>query len=420
MRKFAIASAAALGLVVSPVLVQSATAQDDTIKIAVIESFSGPFANVGDQAMKHFVYAVDEVNANGGAGGKPIELVMFDNQINPKEALVQFQKAIDEGIQYITQGNGSSIASALIDAVDKHNDRNPDEPVMFLNYSAVDPAFTNDRCSFWHFRFDADADMKMAALTTWLATQPDIKKVYIIGQDYSFGKAVSAAANRMIEEKRPDIEIVGDELHPLGKVKDFSPYVQKIMGSGAQAVITGNWGTDMALLIKAASGAGQKVPYLTYYGGGLGAVTAMGADAVGLVKQVSETHENLDFADEAAQVAKMDEFETRFAPLDYYFQRINTAVMMFDKAVDEVGSADDPAAVALALEGMTLETPTGTVTMREDNHQLLQPLFISTLSDDVGRTVEGTKFGFKTDPDGEITAAATRTETTCNMERPSS
>ncbi|WP_420393667.1 branched-chain amino acid ABC transporter substrate-binding protein [Acuticoccus sp.] len=406
MRKTALASAAALTLFAAPAMAQ------DTLKIAFIEGMSGPFANVGDQALKHFLFAIDEVNADGGAGGKPIEIIPFDNQTNPKESLIQFQRAVDEGIQYITQGNGSSVASALIDAVDKHNQRNPDEPVLFLNYSAVDPAFTNDRCSFWHFRWDADADMKMAAITDWLAKQDDIKSVYIFGQDYSFGKAVAAAAERMIEEKRPDIEIVGNELHPLGKVKDFSPYVQKIMSSGADAVITGNWGQDMALLIKAAGDAGHEVPYLTYYGGGLGAVTAMGEDAVGLVKQVSETHENADFG--ADHAAKMDEFEERFAPLDYYFQRIDTLVRMFDKAVDEVGS-DDPTQVALALEGMELETPLGTVVMREDNHQVIQPLLISTLSDDVERTIEGTPFGFKTDPDGVIEADATRTETTCEM-----
>ena len=410
MKMFALASAAAMTLFASTALSQ------ETIKIGYIDPLSGAFANVGDQGLKHFTYAADKLNADGGGAGMNYEIVAFDNQTNPKESLVQLQKAIDQGIRFIVQGNGSSVASALIDAIDKHNKRNPDQSILFLNYAAVDPAFTNDRCSFWHFRFDADADMKMAALTDWVEGQPDIKKVYIIGQDYSFGKAVADAAVTMLKAKRPDIEIVGNELHPLGKVKDFTPYVQKIMSANADAVITGNWGQDMTLLIKAASDAGQHVPYLTYYGGGLGAVTAMGQSAVGLVKQVSEFQENLDAAPE--QIAEMDDFEKRFNGLDYYYQRVFTLMGMLDNAIDETGSAD-PEKVAEALEGMTYETPYGTVTMREDNHQLLQPLFISTLADDVKRTVEGTKFGFKTDPNGAITAAATKTETTCHMERPS-
>lgn len=306
------------------------------------------------------------------------------------------------------------MAHALTEAVAKHNRRNPDNPVLYLNYAAVEPSLTNDKCNYWHFRFDADADMKMAALTDWIATQDDIKKIYIIGQDYSFGKAVSATAKSMLKEKRPDIEIVGDELHPLGKVKDFSPYIQKIINSEADAVITGNWGADMTLLIKAAADAGHDVPYLTYYGGGLGAPTAMGESAVGLVKQVSEFTENIETDEETLSI--MNEFEEKY-DLDWYYNRVNTMMRMVAKAMNETGSTD-PADVAAALEGMTFETPYGTVTMREDNHQLLQPLYVSTFSDDVERDVEHTGFGFKAD--FKIPAEDTRTETTCKMRRPKS
>lgn len=387
----------------------------DTLKIAYIDPLSGPFALAGDIGFKHFSYAADLINADGGAGGMNVEVVAFDNKINPKESLVQLQKAIDQGIRYVTQGNGSSVASALIDAINKHNKRNPGDEVLFLNYAAVDPTFTNDRCSFWHFRFDADADMKMEAMTDWLATQEDIKTVYILGQDYSFGKAVAAAAVRNINEKRPDIEIVGNELHPLGKVKDFTPYIQKMIAADADAVITGNWGQDMTLMIKAASAAGHTVPYLTYYGGGLGAVTSMGESAVGLVKQITEFHQNIETSEE--QVARMDQFQERYQA-DYYYQRVFTLMEMFDRAVDEVGE-NDPVKVAFALEDMSHETPYGTVTMRADNHQLLQPLYLSTFSDSVERTIEGQPFGFETDPDGLISAEATRTDTTCQMDRPS-
>ena len=388
-------------------------AHAETVQIAYIDPLSGAFANVGDAGLKHLTYAAEQLNAEGG--DTTYEIVAFDNKTDPRESLVQLQKAIDQGIRYVVQGNGSSVASALIDAIDKHNARNPGEEVLFLNYAAVDPAFTNDACSFWHFRFDADADMKMEALTDWLATQDDIETVYILGQDYSFGRSVADAAVRMLEEKRPDIEVVGNELHPLGKVKDFTPYVQKMMAANADAVITGNWGQDMTLLIKAASDAGQDVPYLTYYGGGLGAPTAMGESAVGLVKQVTEFHENVEASPE--QVAEMDRFEEEFGGLDYYYQRVFNLMGMLDRAIEEAGTAE-PTAVAYALEGMTLETPYGEVAMREDNHQLIQPLFISTFSDQAERDVEGTGLGFVTDPDGAIPAEATRTETTCEMERP--
>ena len=387
----------------------------ETLKIGFIDPLSGPFGPSGSAALEHWEFAAEHVNEGGGIGGMDVEIMAFDNKINPKESLVQLQKAIDNGIRIIVQGNGSSVASALIDAINKHNARNPGEEVLFLNYAAVDPAFTNDRCSFWHFRFDSDADMKMEGVTDWVQNQDDIKKVYIIGQDYSFGKAVAAAAVKMLGEKRPDIEIVGNELHPLGKVKDFTPYVQKIINAEADAVITGNWGADMVLLIKAATDSGHKVPYLTYYAGSVGAAVAMGEDAVGLVKQMSEMNTNLSMDDETG--AFIDAFEDKFDPTSYYYHRVFNTMSMLDNAVDAAGSTE-PKDIAFALEGATFESPFGTITMRADNHQILQPLFMSTFTKDPLRGVEGLPLGWTSTDADRIEAENTATETTCVMERP--
>ncbi|WP_204115239.1 branched-chain amino acid ABC transporter substrate-binding protein [Shimia biformata] len=388
---------------------------EETLKIAFIDPLSGPFGPSGDAALRHWQYAADEVNKGDGINGQKVEIVAYDNKINPKESLVQLQKALDQGIRYIAQGNGSSVASALIDAIEKHNKRNPGEEVLFLNYAAVDPAFTNERCSFWHFRFDSDADMKMNAVTDWLVGQPDIKKVYIIGQDYSFGKAVAHAATTMIAAKRPDIEIVGNELHPLGKVKDFTPYVQKMISAEADAVITGNWGADMVLLVKAATSSGHKVPYLTYYAGSLGAATIMGEGAVGQVKQISEMNTNLETPDE--QDMLIDGFETKNSDISYYYHRIFTAMGMFDAAATAAGSVE-PIKVAMALEGMEYDTAYGPVTMRADNHQILQPLYMSTFSADVKRDVEDLGLGWASGDGDRIEADKTSMPTSCEMKRP--
>lgn len=386
----------------------------DSVKIGFIDPLSGAYANVGDIAIKHLQFAIAEINEKGGMGGKQVELVPFDNKINPKESLIQLQKAIDQGIRIVVQGAGSSVANALTEAVAKHNERNPGEEVIYFNYGAIDPALTNEKCNFWHFGFDAHVNMKMEGFTDYMKDLGEIKSVYILAQDYSYGKAFTAAARAMLAEKRPDIEIVGAELHPVAKIKDFTPYVQKMMSSGADAVLTGNWGTDMTLLIKAADASGHSVPYFTYYGGGTGAPAAMGASALGLVKQISEFHENV--VSSAEQLARQDAFEEKYPGIDYYYERIFTAMGMLDAAIDEVGS-DDVIAIAKALEGMTYQTPFGEVTMRAEDHQLIQPLYVSTFSEGVARDVEGTGFGFKTDV--MIPAAATATPTTCRMKRPS-
>ncbi|MBC7482010.1 MAG: ABC transporter substrate-binding protein, partial [Rhizobacter sp.] len=228
----------------------------EPIRLALIEGLSGPFANAGEAVFRNLVWAVERVNARGGVtlpnGKRPLELLRFDSKGNTEEALAMLRGALDRHAGFVLQGNSSATAAALIDALEKHNEREPPQRAVFLNYSAVEPALTNERCSFWHFRFDAHADMRLAALTDVLRDDAAVKKVFLIGQDYSFGQYVVKRSREMIAAKRPDIQIVGSELHAIGRVKDFAPYVAKIRASGAQVVLTGNWGNDLTLLIKAA------------------------------------------------------------------------------------------------------------------------------------------------------------------------
>jgi branched-chain amino acid transport system substrate-binding protein len=406
-----------LGVSLAAISLQAGAA--DTVKIAVIDPLSGPFANVGEAMVRHMQLAIDMVNARGGVlGGTKLELVTFDSKSNPQEAQLALKQAIDQGIHFINQTNGSNVAGALVDAVNKNNERNPDKAVLYMNTGAVDPALTNDRCSFWHFRFDADADMKMSALSDAIAKDKKIHKLYLINQDYAFGQAVAKAGHAMVAKKRPDVEIVGDELHPLGKIKDFAPYVAKIKSAEADTVLTGNWGNDITLLVRAARDAGYKPEFYTYYAGGLGTPPALGDAGVGNLKQVTQFHSNIG-TDGATKLVNAYKAKFPDAKDDLYFTTHIIAVEMLAKAIDQAKSTD-PAKVGKALEGMKIAGPAGEVSMRADNHQLIQPLFISTYSKadgkDVKFDVERTGNGFKTDR--RIEAKDTAQPTTCKMTRP--
>ena len=233
----------------------SATAVE-TIKIAVSVGLSGPNAIYGEGQLNAFNAAADLVNARGGVlGGRKIEIVPMDNKGTPQEALIQLKRAVDDDIRYIAS-TVSSVVHALNDAIAKHNVRNPDKTVLLLNFNSLDPALTEAKCSFWHFRFEPHTDMQLTALTNFMASQSAIQKVYLLNQDYAFGQSVSKGSREQLNTKRPDIAIVGDELIPLAKIKDFAPYVAKIRASGADSVLTGNWGTDLSLLLKAFEPAG--------------------------------------------------------------------------------------------------------------------------------------------------------------------
>lgn len=407
------------GMVVLALALAAHAAAAQNVRIAFIDPLSGPFANVGESELRHFQLVAEMINADGGVpGGRKLELVPFDNKTSPQESVLALKQAIDQDIHYVVQGNGSNVAHALLDTIDKHNRRNPDKAVVFLNYAAVDPALTNEKCSFWHFRFDADADMKMSALTDVIAENRAVTRVFLLNQDYAFGQAVARAARAMLAKKRPDIQIVGDDLHPLGKVKDFAPYVSKIAASGAQVVITGNWGNDLALLIKASKDAGLKVDYYTYYGGVVGTPPAIGESGVDHVKQVSFWAPNVATA-HASRMISAYRARYRSAPDDYWFNGPHIVLTMLARAIDQAKSAD-PLPVARALEGMRWSTDVGEVYMREDNHQLIQPLFVSTFARVDGKAVrydnDRTGFGFRIDRriEGKDTVMAT----TCRMQRP--
>ncbi|MEI7968073.1 MAG: branched-chain amino acid ABC transporter substrate-binding protein [Betaproteobacteria bacterium] len=396
----------------------SGIASAQTLKIAYLEGLSGPFANVGEVGLRHLQFAADRVNAKGGVLGQKIEVVPFDTKTSPQEAQLVFKQLVDQGIRYMMQGNGSAVAIALSEALGKHNAREPEKTVLYMNYGAVDPVLTNDKCNFYHFRFDADVDMKMQAMTTYMAQQKDIRKVYLINQDYAFGQSVARAARAMLSKKRPDVEIVGDDLHPLGKVKDFAPYVAKIKASGADAVISGNWGNDIALLIKASKDAGLQAKFYTYYAGGLGTPPVIGEAGVGNLKQVTVFHSNIGGSRTTSEV---EAYRKRFPDSkdDFYWTSIMTAVDMLTRSMEQTKSTD-PTKVALAMETMKADQLSGEVYMRPDNHQLIQPIFVSTFSKangkDVKFDVERTGFGFKTD--ARIEAKDTVLPTTCKFQKP--
>jgi branched-chain amino acid transport system substrate-binding protein len=391
---------------------------EDTLKIGYIDPLSGGGASVGEGGLKTFQYLADELNAKGGILGHKVEIVPMDNKTNPQESLVQAQKAVDAGIHYITQGNGSSVGAALEDFVTKNNSRNPGKEVLYFNYAAVDPSLTNEKCSYWHFRWDAASDIKMEALTNYMKDQQSIKKVYLINQDYSFGQSVRSDARKMLAAKRPDIQIVGDELHPLLKVTDFSPYVAKIKASGADSVVTGNWGQDIALLLKAAADAGLKVNWYTYYAGGAGGPTAI--KQTGLDHQVFQITEG--FANSGNKAA--EEFEKDFrakAGLSLWYPRAVNEMRMF-KAAAEKANSIDPVKVAAALEDMKFEVHDGgDGIMRKDDHQFFQPIYISsfgTLADKAKEPFDEENTGWGWHLVSRIDTQNTMVPTTCKMKRP--
>jgi branched-chain amino acid transport system substrate-binding protein len=416
-----------------PLLAQPVAPPLPPIRIAMIEGLSGPFANTGEAVFRNLVWAIERVNARGGvnlsSGKRSLALERFDSKGQTEEALSALRAAIDSGIQVVMQGNSSAPAAALIDAINKHNERDPARQVLFLNYSAVLPELTNEKCSFWHFRFDAHADMRVSALMSVLKEDRALQSIYLIGQDYSFGQAVLREARRQLVEQRPDVRIVGDELHPMARVKDFVPYAAKIKASGAQAVLTGNWGNDLTLLVKAAREVGFDGKFYTFYGNALGAPAAIGEAGVGKVVAVADWFPNVAGRESEAFYRA---FRQRFPKPedDYVHLRMQLMLEMLAQSLERAGvqavsqtggkPSLDVAAVARAMEAAQVTFAGQTGRMRAADHQLQQPLVVAVMDKQgqpgVSFDVEGSGYGFRVIR--EVPAARAELPHSCRMQRP--
>jgi len=399
----------------------AATAQaQDTLKIAFIDPLTGAPGQAGQLSHKHFLMFAEELNAKGGVLGKKIEIVHYENKGSGQESQIQAQKAVDDGVRIFVNGISSASGVALVDFVSRHNERNPDKRVLYLNYSGTDPVLSNEKCSIWQTVWDATTPMKINALASFIKSQPSIKKVYLINQDYGQGQAAQASSRAALKERRPDIQIVGDELHPLLKINDFAPYVAKIKASGADAVMTSNWGQDLALLMKAGGEAGLKVKWITIFAAGPGGPVSMmqARVAPSSVFAISEGDAGVNYGPsqevEARYRAKFGAENTIIWPRAFNAMTQLVAVMNETKSTD-------PKVLAEKLSGRKFKgLHGGDSWIRAENNQVIQPLIISSFGPlGPGQKFDEGKTGWGWKTEMKIPAEETVLPTTCKLVHPS-
>jgi len=388
----------------------------ETVKIGFIDVLSGPFALTGQGSLKQLREVVLQLNKKSAPNDPKFEVIEFDNKGSTQESINMLKAASDRGIHFITQGGGSGVALTLVDALNKLAEREPARAMVYLNYSAMDPLLTNDRCSFWHFRFYPSSEMQMEALTTYMLGRKDIKKVYLLNQDYTHGQTVSKSAREYLGRKRPDIQMVANEFIPMAQIRDFAPYIAKIAASGADTVITSNWGSDLTLLLKAAKDFGLNVNFFTMNANNPGTPAQMGSWGVNKVAVIWNWLGNANTPElEKISVAYKKKYNEDFIFAAHW----NTMNMLF-QAIKNAKSTDAKT-VAFALEGLTYNSPVGEVKMRKTDHQLEAPLYLGIWAKQGSKGVkydaENTGYGFRTEAVWD--AYISSQPTSCQMKRPS-
>ncbi|MDM0057208.1 branched-chain amino acid ABC transporter substrate-binding protein [Variovorax fucosicus] len=388
----------------------------ETVKIAFIEVLSGAFAFTGQGSLNQLREVVTQLNATATPTDPKFEIVPLDGKGSPQESASALKMAYDQNIRYVTQGGGSGVAFALVDAINKQADRDPNGGMVYLNYSAMDPGLTNDKCSFWHFRFYPSSEMQIEGLTTYLQNKPAVKKVFLFNQNYTHGQQVAKASRAYLAKKRPDIQIVGEDYVPIATVRDFAPYVAKIAASGADTVITSNWGSDLGLLFKAAKDYNLNINFYTFNANNPGIPSQMGSWGVDKVSVMWNWGSNAP----TPALEKIAMAYKKKSPDEDFIFASHWYTMNMLRAAMRKAKSTDPKTVAYALEGMKYESPVGEVEMRKTDHQMLAPIYLGVWakkgSPGVKHDAENTGYGFRSEVvwDSYVSAQPT----SCQMKRP--
>ena len=232
----------------------------DTIKIGLIEAFSGPGAIAGVCYNLVSAWVVHDINKRGGivvdGKRKKIQIIKADDQFKPAVTKKVAEKLCLEDKVDILAGVVGTHHTLIVQNVAKKY------KTIFMSYAGYSDELMNG-ANFNRYTFRVRQNTTMLGALGYFYSKRPEKKFYFLCQDYAFGHAWADAVKNSLKKYKPDAEIVGEEYHPLF-LKDFAPYLTKIQGSGAEVLISSNWGADITNLMKQARELGITQPIAGY------------------------------------------------------------------------------------------------------------------------------------------------------------
>jgi branched-chain amino acid transport system substrate-binding protein len=341
----------------------------EAIKLGVTEPLSGTFKNIGERYLEGVQYAAKVLNQQGGVLGRQIEVIPIDSELKPDVVTRKSTALIlKDQVKYFCGGTGSSVGAAMSTVAEQNN------AIMF-SYGMDAASLTGQKCSKNFFRPGTNTDMHSYALAAYIA-KSKFKKVYCIGQDYSFGYESIKPFISRIKKLNPSIEIVAEVYHPLGE-KDFGPYVSRIVASGADLVFTTSWGNDLTLLVKQAKPFGLKAKFAGYYLSDEETVSAIGESELLVGSIASETYMVTIPTEENKKFIE-GYYKDKGAYPFWLRGKSYNATMFWAEALKKAGK-DDVSAVIKAWEGLSYKGTGGTMVMRACDHQAQVPIWIAEI-----------------------------------------
>ena len=364
---FALVALIAFGALVSAAPV----AAQQPIKIGVIYGLGGAAAPYTKPAITGHEMAIEEINAAGGLLGRKLQLVIRDDQSKPDVGVREARDLIlKEKVDFLTGIIHSGVALAVSEVAKEHK-------TLLLVSIAKTAALTEDKGHRYVFRATSNTLIEGRAAAILLAQQP-FKRYAVAGPDYEYGHRMVEDFVAHLKKLKPDVQVVAEVFPKLGE-RDFTPHINALLQAKPEMVFSAIWGGDHIAFVKQAKPYGffTKTQYLAIGQGDLDVVVPLGAESPegmwvssNYTFYYPDSPANRDFV--AKYKAKTGDLPPSGAAFAY------TATQFLAAAIRKAKSTDTEKVVE-AMEGITVDTVHGPLTIRAADHQSNKGQFFGRL-----------------------------------------
>jgi ABC-type branched-subunit amino acid transport system substrate-binding protein len=347
-----------------------AAAQEGPIKIGVVTPLSGTYSALGQQVKWGVELAAKEINAAGGIMGRQVELLFEDEEANPAVAAPKAEKLFQVAKVDFLTGTVNSGSTLAIGQLAERNNRLAATTVSFSD------TITGAKCSPNLFRVNARAGQQSAALAEWLSHAKPNAKVFYLGPDYEMGRSTVAAFQAAAVKR--GARTVGEVFAPLDN-KDYSPFFGQIRVGRPDVMYTSVAGNDTVRLLKQMSQFGLRDKLIMV--GASGSVTAQNLKAIGKAAEGFVTGVGYSIEiDGPANRKFVQDFQAHAKTAPDLYGADSYGVLYFYKAAVEKAHTTDTDKVRTAMRGLEWMTPQGKKTMRAGDHQAIQDMYATRMT----------------------------------------
>lgn len=338
-----------------------------TVKVGFVYIMSGPFSAYGQFAKQGAELAVDEINSKGGIKGHKVKAYFEDSTGKPDVAIRAIRKLVyQDKVDILIGLDSSGVAKTVVPSI-------PQMKTPLIITHAATPDVTGSVCNRYVFRISVNLaqNVKAAAL---LASETDVKTWTTIGPDYAFGHQSWEYFEKYLKPMKPGVAFLprSEVAFPPFKTTDFSSYINKVMQSKADGVLVSLWGGNLIDFVRQARDMGffdGKRQVLMTLGAATEVLTALG-DKMPEGIWVGTRYWFLA-NDSAINKHFVKAYKDRFGAYPSYNAHGAYAALYTYKAAAEKAGSINKQKVIHALEGLTVEVPVGTITIRPQDHQAL-------------------------------------------------